>query len=159
VRPSPPLCDAVPPTPVRLTRRTLERGRRSPRSGDERLLHARTGLRRDVRPAGPVTYVTIGLVRPSPLSQHHPGHCISISYTVGGRGDKTPPHRLLCAQQPPISRTFEPMYERRPNEKPLRHHPRSGSWTDTGHAMTSYQKRESPGRSSTPRHCTPYHHT
>jgi hypothetical protein len=60
VRPSPPLCDAVqrgqqlsrgtvPPTLVRPTHRTLEKGRRSPRRGDERLLHARTGLCRDVR--------------------------------------------------------------------------------------------------------------
>jgi hypothetical protein len=75
--------------------------------GDGRLLHARTGLRRDVRPARPVTSVAIGPVRPSPPSQHHPGHCITTSNTVGGRGDKTPPHRLLCAQWPPISRTLE----------------------------------------------------
>jgi hypothetical protein len=51
-RPSPPLCDAVrhgqqqprgtaPPTPVRLARRTLEKGRRSPRREDERLRRAR----------------------------------------------------------------------------------------------------------------------
>jgi hypothetical protein len=54
-RPSPPLCDAVrhgqqqprgivPPTPVRSTRRTLEKGRQSPRREGERLrrTHART---------------------------------------------------------------------------------------------------------------------
>jgi hypothetical protein len=93
VRSSPPLCDAVqhgqrqsrgtvPPTPVRPTRRTLERGRRSPRREDGRLCHARTGLRRDVGPAGPVTSVAIGSVRPSPPSptpsralHHHPQHC------------------------------------------------------------------------------------
>jgi hypothetical protein len=28
--------------------------------------------------------------------QHHPGNCITIPNTVGGRGDKTPPRRLLC---------------------------------------------------------------
>jgi hypothetical protein len=73
----------VPPAPVQPTRRALERGRRSPRREDGRLLHARTGLRRDVGPAGPVTSVTIGPVRPSPPCQHHLVHCITISYTVG----------------------------------------------------------------------------
>jgi hypothetical protein len=117
----------VPPTPVRPTRRTLERGRRSPRREDERRLHARTGLRRDVGLAGPVTSVAIGPVRPSPRSptpsralHHHPQHC-------GGQGDKTPPRRLLCAPRPPVSRTLEPMYGQRPNGRPLQHHPRSGS--------------------------------
>jgi hypothetical protein len=93
VRPSPPLCDAMrhgqrqsrvtkPPTPVRSTCRTLERGRRSPRREDGRLLHTCTELRRDVGPAGPVTSVAIGPVRPSPPSptpspalHHHPQHC------------------------------------------------------------------------------------
>jgi hypothetical protein len=58
-RPSPPLCDAVrhgqqqprgtmPPTPVRPARRTLEKGRRSPRKENEQLrhVHARTTSRR-----------------------------------------------------------------------------------------------------------------
>jgi hypothetical protein len=51
-RPSPPLCNVVrrgqqqprgtvPPTPVRPTRRTLEKGRRNPRREDEQLRHAR----------------------------------------------------------------------------------------------------------------------
>jgi hypothetical protein len=170
VRPSPPLCDVVRrgrrrsrgtvlPTTVRLTRRALERGWRSPRRGDRRLLHARAGLRRDVRLAGPVTSVVVGPVQPSPPSQHHPGHCIAIPYAVGVRSDKTPPRRLLCALRPPVSRTLELMYGRRPNEKPLRRHPRSRSWTDTRGAMTSRRKRDSSGRPSTPRHCTPYRHT
>jgi hypothetical protein len=46
-------------------------------------------------------------VRPPPPSQHHPGHCITTPYTVGIRGDKTPPRRLLCARRPPVSRTLE----------------------------------------------------
>jgi hypothetical protein len=93
VRPSPPLCDAVqhgqqqpcgtvPTTPIRPTRHTLEKGRQSPRREDGRLLHARSGLRRDVGPAGPVTSIAIGPVRPSPSSRrpsralhHHPQHC------------------------------------------------------------------------------------
>jgi hypothetical protein len=170
VRPSLPLCDAVrhgqrqprdtvSPTPVRLTRRALERGRWSPRRGDGRLLHACPGLRRDVRLAGPVTSVAVGPVQPSPPSQRHPGHCITIPYAVGIQSDKTPPRRLLCALRPPVSHTLEPASRRQPNEKPLRHHPRSRSWVDTGHAMTSHQKQDSPGRPSTPRHCTPYLNT
>jgi hypothetical protein len=138
VRPSPPLCDAVrhcrrqsrdtvPPTPVQLTRRALERGRRSPRRGDRRLLRARSGLRRYIKLAGPVTSVAIDPVRPSPPSQHHPGHCITISYTVGGRSDKTPPRRPLCALRPPVSRTLEPTYRRRPNGRPLHCRPQSRS--------------------------------
>jgi hypothetical protein len=93
VRPPPPLCDVVrhgqkqprgtvPPTPVRPMRRTLEKGWQSPRREDGRLLHARIGLCRDVGPAGPVTSVAIGPVRPSPPSptpsralHHHPQHC------------------------------------------------------------------------------------
>jgi hypothetical protein len=62
-RPSPPLCIAVrqgqqqprgtvPPTPVRPTCCTLEEGRQSPQREDEQLLHARTRLRRDVKPVG-----------------------------------------------------------------------------------------------------------
>jgi hypothetical protein len=81
--------------------------------------------------------------------QHHPGHCIAISCTVGGWGDKTLPHRLLCALQPPISRTLEPMYRRRPHGRPLHRHPRSHSWADIGHTMTPRQVLDSSGRSST----------
>jgi hypothetical protein len=76
--------------------------------------------------------------------QHHLGHCITIPNTVRGRGDKTPPHRLLCAPWPPVSRTLKPMYGRRPNGRPLHRHPRSRSWTDTMHAMTPRQIQDSP---------------
>jgi hypothetical protein len=87
--------------------------------------------------------------------QHHHGHCITISCTVGGWGDKTPPRRLLCALPLPVSRTLEPMYGRRPHGRPLHRHPRSHSWTDTGHSMTPRQMQDSPGRPSTPQRCTP----
>jgi hypothetical protein len=113
------------------------------------------GQRRDVGTAGPVTSIAIGPVRPSPPSptpsralHHHSQHC-------GGRGDKTPPRRLLCATWPPVSRTLEPMYGRHPNRRSLQRHPRSHSWTDTGHAMTPRQMQDSPGRPSTPQRCTP----
>jgi hypothetical protein len=170
VRPSPPLCDAVrhgrcqsrdtvPPTLVRLTRRTLERERRNPQKGDGRLFHACPRLRRDVRLAGPVTSVAVGPVRPSPPSRHHPGHCTAIPDAVGVREKKTQPHQLLCALRPPDSGTLKSASGRPPNERPLHRHPRSRSWTDTRHAMTSRQKRDSPGQSSTPRHYTSYLHT
>jgi hypothetical protein len=42
-------------------------------------------------------------MRPSPLSQHHPGHWIAIPYAVGVRHDKTLPRQLLCALCPPPS--------------------------------------------------------
>jgi hypothetical protein len=107
VRPSLPPCDAVrhgqqqlrgtvPPTPVRPTRRTLEKGRRSPRRGDERILHARTGLHRSVRPVGAVTSVAISHVRPSLPSRRHPGHCITIPNAVEACGDRRH-HAGYCA--------------------------------------------------------------
>jgi hypothetical protein len=102
------------------------------------------GQRRDAGPARPVTSVTISPVWPSPPSPTPTGHCITISFTVGGRGNKAPPCRLLCALRPPVSRTLELMYERQPNRRPLQPHPRSRSWTDTGHAMTPRQIQDSP---------------
>jgi hypothetical protein len=117
VRPFPPLCDVVrhgqrqscgtvPPTPVRPTRRTLKRGRRSPRREDGRLRHAHTGLRRDVGLTGPVTSVAIGPVRPSPPSptpsralHHQPRHCGGT-----GRQDAATP----AAVRPAASRQPHP---------------------------------------------------
>jgi hypothetical protein len=135
-RPSPPLCDAVrqgqqqprgpvPPTPVRPTRRTLEKGRRSPRREDGRLLHAHTGLRRDVRPVGAVTSVAIGPVRPPPPSRRHPGHCTNIPDAVEACGDRTPPRQLLCLVRPHVNGTLESSHGRPPNRRPLHRHPRS----------------------------------
>jgi hypothetical protein len=92
-RPSPPLCDAVRhgqqpprgtvlPTPVRSVHRTLEKGRWKPRRDDARLLRARTGRRRKVRPVGAVTSVAIGPVRSSLSPRRHSGHCITIPDAV-----------------------------------------------------------------------------
>jgi hypothetical protein len=148
----------VPPTPIRLTRHILEKGRRSPRMGGERLLHARTGLCRDVRPVG-VTSVAIGPVRPSPPSQRHPDHCITIPDAVGACGDRTPPRRLLCLVRPHVNGTLESSRGRTPNRRLPCRHPRSRPWTRTGRAMTPRQKQDSPGRPSTPRHYTPCLHT
>jgi hypothetical protein len=130
-RPSPPLCDAmqhgrqqprgiVPPTPVRLTHRYLEKGQRSPRRRDGRLLHARTGLCRDVGPAEPVTSVAIGPVPPSPPSRRHPRCCGSMR-----REDTTTPAtvpRMASRQRHPrvLTRaTTEQATPTPPPSKPL----------------------------------------
>jgi hypothetical protein len=105
------LCDAVrngqqkprgtvPPTPVWPTRRTLERGRRSPLREDGRLLHARTGLRRDVGPTGPVT---IGPMRPSPTPSRALHHHL-LHYGRTGRQDAATP----AAVRPTASRQLHP---------------------------------------------------
>jgi hypothetical protein len=170
VRPSLPLCDAVrhgqqqlrgtvPPTLVRSTCRTLEKGQRSPRRGDERILHARTRLHRGVRPVGAVTSVAISPVRPSLPSRRHPGHCITIPDAVEACGDRTPPRRLLCLVQPHVNGTLETSRGWPSNRRPLRRHPQSCSWTRTGCAMTPRVKQVSPGRPSSPWHCTPCLHT
>jgi hypothetical protein len=127
--------------------------------GDKRLFHASPGLRRDVRLAGLVTSVTISPVRPSPPPWRHHGHCSAILDDVEARGGGTSPRPLLCLVRPPISSTLESARGRPPNGRPLHRHPRSRSWTDTGHAITSRQKQDSPGRPSTPQHCTPCLHT
>jgi hypothetical protein len=54
------------------------------------------GQHRDVRPAGPVTSVAIGPVRPSPPSPRHTDHCITFPDAVEACDDGTPPHQLLC---------------------------------------------------------------
>jgi hypothetical protein len=167
---SPPLCDTVrhgqqpprgtvPPTQVRLAHRTLEKGRRNPRRKDARLLRARMGRRRDVRLVGAVTSVAISPVRPSPPPRRHPGHCITIPDAVEACGDGTPPCQPLCLVRTHVNGTLESSRGRPSNELALRHAPRSHSWTRTGHAMTPYQKRDSPGQPSTPWRCTPSLHT
>jgi hypothetical protein len=167
---SPPLCDAVrhgqqpprgtlPPTPVRTAHRTLEKGRRNPRKDDARLLRARIGRCHDVRPVGAVTTVAISPVRPSPPPRRHPGHCITIPDAVEACGDGTPPRQPLCLVRPHVNSTLESSRGRFSNEQPLRHLPRSHSWTCTGRAMTPRQKRDSPGQPSTPWHCMSCLHT
>jgi hypothetical protein len=148
----------VPPTLVRPARRTLERGRRNPRKKDGRLPHARPGRCRDVGPVRCVPSVTISPMRPSPLPRRHPGYCSAIPDAVGVRDDKTPPRLLLCTLRPPVNRTLESAYGRRPGKKLPHHHPRSRSWTDTGHATTLCQKQDSPGWPSTLQHCAPCHY-
>jgi hypothetical protein len=147
------------PTLVRPARRTLERGRRSPRKGEGCLSRAHPGRRRDVRPVRRVPSVTIDPVEPSIPARRHPGRCNTIPYAVEVRDDKMPPRLLLCAFRPPVNRTLESAYGRRPGKKLPHRHPRSRSWADTVHATTLCQKRDSPRRPSTPQHCAPYRYT
>jgi hypothetical protein len=147
------------PTLVRSECRALERGRWNPRKGHRRLFCARPGQHRDVGPVRRVSSITIGPVRPSPPPRRHPGRCSAIPNVVGVRGDKTPPRLLLCALQPPVSCTLESEYGRQLNKKFPHHHPRSRSWTDTGHATMPYKIQDSPGRPSTLQHCAPYRYT
>jgi hypothetical protein len=131
-RQSPPLCDAmrhgqqpprgtVPPTPVRPAHCTLEKGRQNPRRDDARLLHARTGRRRDVRPVGAVTSIANSPVRPSPPPRRHPDHCITIPDTMEACGDGTLPRQPLCLVRPHVNGTLESSRGRPSNEQPLRH--------------------------------------
>jgi hypothetical protein len=113
------------------------------------------GQRHDVGPAGRSPPLPSALRDHPRRPQHYPGHCIIIPDTAGACGDRTPPRRLLCLVRPHVNDTLESSHERPPNMRPLRHHPRSRSWTCTGRAMTPRQMRDSPGRSSTPRRCTP----
>jgi hypothetical protein len=117
------------------------------------------GQRRDVGPAGPVTSVAIGPVRPSPPSptpsralHHYPQHC----WGTGRQDAATPAVVRPVAPRQPHPRAY---YGRRPNRRPLQRHPRSRSRTDTGHAMTPRQMQDSSGRSSTPQRCTPFLYT
>jgi hypothetical protein len=113
---SPSLCDTVrhgqqpprgtvPLTPVWLAHHTLEKGRRNPRWEDTRLLRARTGRRRDVKPVGAVTSVAISPVRPSLPPRRHPRHCINIPDAVEACGDGTPPWQPLCLVRPHVNST------------------------------------------------------
>jgi hypothetical protein len=147
------------PTLIRPPRRTLGRGRRSPRKGDGSMFCARPGRCYDVRPVRRVSSVTISPMQPSPLPRRHPGHYSTIPDAMGVRDDKTPPHLLLHPLRRPVSRTLESAYGRRLNEKLPNHHPQSRSRTDTGHVTMLCQKQNSPGRPSTLQHCAPYRYT
>jgi hypothetical protein len=140
-------------------RHTIERGRQNPRKGDGRLSCTRPGRRRDVGLVRRVSSVTISPVRPSPLPRRHPGHCSTIPDDVGVRDDKTLPRPLLCTLRPPVSRTLESAYERRPSGKSPHSHPRSYSWAGTGLTTTPAQEQDSPGPPSILQRCTPYRYT
>jgi hypothetical protein len=165
-RPSPLLCstvrqgrcqlrDTVPPTPVRLTRRALEGGPATPSNIFYVLMQgpAVTSGRRD---------------RSSPSSSTlcgHPRHCSSTPDTVAtsrrcrdtrGQDIATTATALRTGLRQRHPRTG-PL--RRLVNQPLHRRPRSHSCTSTGRTTTPQQERDSPGRPSAPKHCSPYLHT
>jgi hypothetical protein len=114
------------------------------------------GQRHDVGPAGSVTSVAIGPVRPSPPFptpsrplHHHPRRCGSVRRRDAATPATVPPYGL--ASTAPLS--------------PHAGGRRTGDLCATtleatpGRAMTPRQRRDSPGRPSTPRRCTPYLYT
>jgi hypothetical protein len=111
-RPSPPLCIAVrrgrqqprgivPHTPVRPTRRTLKKDGGALEGKTNNYATSVQGQRRDVGPAGPVTSVAIGPVRPSPPSptpsrplHQHPRCCGSVRRWDAATPATVPPYDL-----------------------------------------------------------------
>jgi hypothetical protein len=147
--------DTVPTTLVRPPRRT-PRGRTAEPSKEVRMPTPRSGRTMSWRQAsGACLLRHLRPVRPSPPLCRHPGHCSAIPGTVGPRDGGTSPHQPLCDFQPSVSVTLEPTYGRRPNKRLPHRYPRSRSWTGTRLATTLRQKQNSPGRSPTPRRCTP----
>jgi hypothetical protein len=130
----------VSPTFVRLTHRALEGGWRNPRRGDKYFFHVYTGLHHDVRLARTVFSVSISPVRPSPPLQRHSGHCSVIPDAVKAHGDRTSPRPLLCLVRPPVNGTLESARGWRPDDQPLRHHPRSRPCTGVDVKSAPYAK-------------------
>jgi hypothetical protein len=136
----------VPPTPVRPTHRTLEKGWRSPRRQNEQLHHARartmsrrqaggTGHLRRHRPCA--TILTVPNAIPATASP---------SPTLWKRAATGRRHTSYCTPvRPHVNGTLESSHGRSPNRRPLHRHPQSRSWTCTGRAMTPRQTRDSPG--------------
>jgi hypothetical protein len=95
----------MPPTPVRLTRRTLEGGPSAPSNVFSVLTqgHAVTSGRRDRSSSSLSTLCD------------HPHRCCTTPGTVatdavGARGDKTSPRRPLCHVRGPVNDTLEPAH-------------------------------------------------
>jgi hypothetical protein len=135
------------------------KGTSEPSKGDKYFSHVYTGLHHDVRPAETVFSVAISPVPPYPPLQHRSGHCSAIPDAVKMHEDGISPRPPLCHVRPPDNGTLELTRGQRPNEHPLRHHPRSRSCTSTELTTTSQQERDSPGQPSTVWHCTPCLHT
>jgi hypothetical protein len=114
----------------------LERGRQTPRKGYRRLPHARGGRRCDVELVERVPSANFFPVWPCPPLYNHPEHCSTILDAMRAHDDKTPPHLLLCDLWTSVSLALKLMYERRPDKRFPRHHPRIRSWAGTGLAMT-----------------------
>jgi hypothetical protein len=160
------LCGMVSNNPVALCH-PLSYGRRvAPSKKDGRALEGETY---DYSTPTQDCVVTSGQWERSPPSPSalcdHPRHRDAISATASPsptlwkRAVTGHCRRRLCLVQPHVNSTLESSHGQPSNRRPLCRHPRSRSWTRTGHAMTPRQKRDSLGRPSTPWHCTPCIHT
>jgi hypothetical protein len=116
--PSPPLCstvrrgwcqlrDTVPPTPVRLTRRTLEGGPAAPLNAFSVTVlgHAVTS-----GCAGAVIPVAVNPVRPSLPLLHHAGHCNDIPTLLRRAGTRRRHDGHCATYGPPVNDTLEPAH-------------------------------------------------
>jgi hypothetical protein len=146
------LRDTVPPTLVRLTRRALEGGPATPSNIFYMLIqnHPVTSGRRD---RSPCRSQPCAAIPATAAPRRTLWRCLSA---VGTHGDKTPPQRPLCHVR--ASRQRHPRIgpPRRPVNQLLRRSPRSRSCTSTRRTTTPQLERDSPGRPSTPQHCSPY---
>jgi hypothetical protein len=136
-----------------------QRPRRGAGGTLEYLLHAYTGPRRDVRPAGSVIPVAVNPVRPSPPLPHHAEHCGNIPTLLGRTGTRHRHNGPLCHIRAPCQRHPRTGPPRRSVNRPLHRRPRSRTCTGTGRTTTPQQERDSPGRLSALQHCSPYLHT
>jgi hypothetical protein len=96
----------------------------------------------------------------------HPRHCSTTRGrcgehpdVVGTCGDKTSPQRPLCHVRASHQRHPRIGPPRRPVNQLLHRRPRSRSCTSTGRTTTPQRERDSQGRPSTLRHCSPYRYT
>jgi hypothetical protein len=129
--------DTVPLTLVP-PRHPLERGWRHSQKGYDHLLYTHRGRRRDVRPAGWVSPVTSGLVRPSPR------HCAAIPGTTASS---------LALWEP---RSTAHCHTRRCAASDLLSADPSNRRTDDDQARAPATTLEAaPGRAQDPRRCPP----
>jgi hypothetical protein len=147
------LRDTMPPTPVRLTRRTLEGGPVAPSNPPFVTLQGQTVTsgRRERHPCRCQSCAAI----PAPVAPRRA--LLQPLQRCWARGYGTPPRLPLYSVRITVNDFLEPVW-RRPGQ-PLRLHPRNHPCSSIGHATTPRPGQSSPGRPPTPRHCTPHLHT
>jgi hypothetical protein len=145
------------PLPYGLHVAPVERGWRNPRKRCRCLPRARTEQRRDIRPVERVSSVTSGPVRPSPSLATIPD---TAAPSPELREPGTTRHRTPAAVHPPAFRQLHPRVSVRtttkreaPTQPPSK--PLLGGYRTRHDAR---QEQDSPGQSSTSRHCAPCRH-
>jgi hypothetical protein len=142
------LCDTMPPTLVRLTRRVLEGG---PAAPSNPLLVTSQGqtLMSGQRERHPCCYQSCAAIL-APAAPHRT--LLQQLQRCWARRDGTPPRLPLYPVRITVNCFFEPVW-RRPGQ-PLHLHPRNRPCSSTGHATTPRPEQGSPGRPPAPRHCS-----